>query len=61
MKLCLLLVMLAGNSLGIGCQKMTDSAVTDSYCRVSEPVRWSRRDTPGTIALAKYIADQQMF
>lgn len=54
MKLCLLLVMLAGNGLGIGCPtSMTDTAVIDTYCRSAEPIRWSRLDTLETIAQAK--------
>lgn len=54
MKLCLLLVMLAGNGLGIGCQKpMTAIAGTDAFCQASRPIRWSRLDTPETIAQAK--------
>jgi hypothetical protein len=54
MKHCLLLVMLAGNGLGIGCPKsMTDTAVIDSFCHAAQPIRWSRHDTPETIAQAK--------
>lgn len=54
MKLCLLLVMLAGSGLGIGCQRpMTDSAVIDTFCEAAQPIRWSRLDTPETIAEIK--------
>ena len=54
MKLCLLLLMLAGNGLGIACRNpTTDTAVIDTYCRSAKPIRWSRHDTPETIAQAK--------
>ena len=53
MSVCLLLLMLAGQGLGIGCQKMTDSAVIDTFCESARPIRWSRLDTPDTIAQAK--------
>jgi hypothetical protein len=54
MNVCLLLLMLAGNGLGIGCQKtMTDIAVIDTFCQSAQPIRWSRHDTPETIAQAK--------
>lgn len=54
MNACLLLLMLAGSGLGIGCPKsMTDTAVIDTFCQASQPIRWSRLDTPETIAQAK--------
>lgn len=55
MPACLLLVMLFGQSAGIGCTKTTDTAVTDTFCEVVEPFRWSRHDTEETILQAKRL------
>lgn len=53
MPACLLLVMLLGQSAGIGCATTTASAVTDTYCAVAAPIRWSAGDSDETILRIK--------
>lgn len=53
MPACLLLVMLLGQSAGIGCATTTATAVTDTYCAAAAPIRWSAGDSDETILQIK--------
>lgn len=52
-RFCLVNLMLLGTGTEIGCSEPKGPDVVDTSCQAFEPFRWSRRDTPESIAQAK--------
>jgi hypothetical protein len=52
-RFCLLGLSVIGTGIELFCSKPRRPAVIDTACQGFAPLRWSRRDTPQTIAQAK--------
>jgi hypothetical protein len=52
-RFCLLGLTVLGTGVEFLCREPEAPAVVDTACRAFEPIRWSRNDTPDTVAQAK--------
>lgn len=52
-RFCALNLSILGTGVELLCSGPKGSAATDTSCQAFEPIRWSRQDTPDTIAQAK--------